>query len=467
MALILGVLKDFQTGAPIGVTLRSVSAYGSIGGETSRSGFGFSARHFLLVAILVCFGATLIPSQADAWVDIDSPGTYTNDNTPLIAGDAEINFYVGVYTKVGCEEIPGTGGVCLPYFYVLPSVGYTDVLFDLNKADPPANYWCPDICANYVEDEYITTPTPSLPDLFAYSAPYSYNAPQIADGRWRLRITHYGEDAPSPTLDKIFYVDTRAPSNTQITVKPPLFSNDTTPTFDWTADDPAPSSGLEFECDLDGAGWVDCPADKTFNTPEGNHTLSVRATDRAGNVDPTPATYSWMVDTTPPNAVIGGIAPKQRFLLHANIPATASCDDPISGGVRSGLAPSGVASSTSPPECSATNTDNETLGPHEFRITTSDRAGNQTITRLAYVIDPPAYYDLVDGDNPIAYYRFDEQLGSDQMLDSLAQPPRRHLPERDRPEARRRHRLRAAPASAEGLRAGEPAREQGGVLPRP
>ncbi len=42
---------------------------------------------------------------------------------------------------------------------------------------------------------------------------------------------------------------------------------------------------------------------------EGEHRFEVRATDLAGNTDPTPASDSWRVDTTPPNTRITGAPP--------------------------------------------------------------------------------------------------------------------------------------------------------------
>ncbi len=39
---------------------------------------------------------------------------------------------------------------------------------------------------------------------------------------------------------------------------------------------------------------------------DGPHTLLIRATDPAGNLDPTPAEQSWTVDTTPPDTTLSG-----------------------------------------------------------------------------------------------------------------------------------------------------------------
>lgn len=49
-----------------------------------------------------------------------------------------------------------------------------------------------------------------------------------------------------------------------------------------------------FTCSLDAGGWEPCAAGTSYTDPEpGWHTLDVRATDLAGNTDPTPAEATW------------------------------------------------------------------------------------------------------------------------------------------------------------------------------
>ncbi len=205
-----------------------------------------------------------------------------------------------------------------------------------------------------------------------------------------------------------FTVDTVAP-NTSITSHPPQYSNDTNPSFSFTGSDPAPSSGLSFMCRLDGGSWSSCSDGDHFSAPEGNHTFEVKAVDGVGNEDPTPASYSWMVDTTDPDITLNHPLNKERFLLHAN-PVDYSCSDPLHGGPPA--VHSGVAS------CTDNGFDNENLGPHYFIVTATDRAGNSSTEKVAYTIDPPDYGKFVKEDHPLAYYRFNEALGSDTMTDS-------------------------------------------------
>jgi hypothetical protein len=56
------------------------------------------------------------------------------------------------------------------------------------------------------------------------------------------------------------------------------------------------SERATFECSLDGAAYASCTAPLGLaGLADGSHTFAVRATDAAGNVDPTPATRSWTV----------------------------------------------------------------------------------------------------------------------------------------------------------------------------
>jgi len=132
---------------------------------------------------------------------------------------------------------------------------------------------------------------------------------------------------PARTSVKLKIVsDTRAPE-TRITSGP----NDTTESheaeFGFSADEKRSS----FQCRIDSFEWGTCKPPITYTeVPDGDHTFSVRARDRFGNVDATPATRSWTVGsreladatepdaTTPepsPNTAEPGPAPTSDALL--------------------------------------------------------------------------------------------------------------------------------------------------------
>ena len=88
-----------------------------------------------------------------------------------------------------------------------------------------------------------------------------------------------------------------SPPDTSILLGPSGSVNDTTAVFTFTATE----SGSTFACSLDGAPFGPCPFSYS-GLAQGPHTFSVRATDAAGNTDPTPAQRTWTVDTIAPAA---------------------------------------------------------------------------------------------------------------------------------------------------------------------
>jgi hypothetical protein len=89
------------------------------------------------------------------------------------------------------------------------------------------------------------------------------------------------------------------PSDTTITGGPPGTTADTSATFFLDSNVP----GSAFECNLDGGGFTPCTSPQTYNgLSDGPHTFQARAIDFVSNVDYTPATHNWTVDTTSPSA---------------------------------------------------------------------------------------------------------------------------------------------------------------------
>lgn len=114
----------------------------------------------------------------------------------------------------------------------------------------------------------------------------------------------------SASASRAFTIDTTGPDTVIISGEPPR-TNHTTGTFEFASE-----AGTAFECRVDQGPFTACSGgsqligtqqvgDHTTGTlGEGFHTFEVRAIDTAGNVDPTPASYAWLVDLTPPVAVI-------------------------------------------------------------------------------------------------------------------------------------------------------------------
>jgi Tol biopolymer transport system component len=94
-----------------------------------------------------------------------------------------------------------------------------------------------------------------------------------------------GNAFPTPVV-----VDTTAP-NTTITSGPASSIRTSTATFAFTSTE----AGSTFQCRLDTAAWASCTSPKTVSVARGKHTMNVRAIDAAGNVDATPAVWSFSV----------------------------------------------------------------------------------------------------------------------------------------------------------------------------
>src|SRR5262249_8140099 len=72
-----------------------------------------------------------------------------------------------------------------------------------------------------------------------------------------------------------------------------------------------------FECRLDGTGFSTCVSPLTYNgLTLGRHTFEVRAVDTSNNVDPTPARYTWTVDTAPETTISGAVDGRGKSLTN-------------------------------------------------------------------------------------------------------------------------------------------------------
>jgi hypothetical protein len=94
--------------------------------------------------------------------------------------------------------------------------------------------------------------------------------------------------------------DTTAPDTT-ITSNPAALSNSKTAIFNAASSE----TGSTFEASLDSAAFASATLPlEVSNLPDGKHTISIRARDAAGNIDGSPATFTWTVDTSAPSANI-------------------------------------------------------------------------------------------------------------------------------------------------------------------
>src|SRR5262249_7493038 len=85
--------------------------------------------------------------------------------------------------------------------------------------------------------------------------------------------------------------------DTRITSSPPATSVQGEASFSFTGSI-TPTAPLTFECRLNGGIFTACTSPWQYTgLADGAYTFDVRAVDAAGNADPTPASYSWIVVT--------------------------------------------------------------------------------------------------------------------------------------------------------------------------
>jgi uncharacterized protein (TIGR03382 family) len=114
----------------------------------------------------------------------------------------------------------------------------------------------------------------------------------LADGKHQVSaIAITTEGSSPPATNHTFNVDT-TPPDTRIVRGPMDQTYESSAAFDFNATE----EEVSFECSIDDSAFGPC--DSTFSRGglvPGIHTFRVRATDRAGNVDPSPATREWTI----------------------------------------------------------------------------------------------------------------------------------------------------------------------------
>ncbi|MCE9574445.1 MAG: LamG domain-containing protein, partial [Deltaproteobacteria bacterium] len=202
------------------------------------------------------------------------------------------------------------------------------------------------------------------------------NYSSLAEGNhtFAVRARDAANNVDATPASYTWKVDTLAPDTT-IGAKPSNPSNVATASFTYTSNE----AGVTFECQLDSAGFGACPTGNPnySGLAEGNHTFDVRARDAANNVDATPATYTWKVDTLPPDTTIGAKPSNPSPVATATFTYTSN-----ESGVTFECSLDGAAFANCP-------TSNPTYsglaeGNHTFQVRARDAASNVDATPASY-----------------------------------------------------------------------------------
>jgi Ca2+-binding RTX toxin-like protein len=185
-----------------------------------------------------------------------SPASGADDNAPRIVGTAPAGSAVSLYTAADCTGTAAASGTAAEF------------------ASPGLAVSVPD---NSTTTYYARATSSDIDGNSACSAGYSHVEATPA-------VVPPGGDPPILTPDLV------APETT--IVNPKRTTTDRTPTFRFRSSE----AGATFECRLDKGRWQTCRSPRTLKRLKyGKHTLRVRATDAAGNVDQTPAADTFVV----------------------------------------------------------------------------------------------------------------------------------------------------------------------------
>jgi alpha-tubulin suppressor-like RCC1 family protein len=195
------------------------------------------------------------------------------------------------------------------------------------------------------------------------SSPLNLNALSDGSHTFEVRATDRAGNIDATPASVTWLIDTVAPT-TSITDRPANPVNQAAASFAFASNE----NGNTFECSLDGSTFNTCSSPLTRSgLGDGPHTFAVKATDAAGNTDPNPATYSWMIDTLPPATTIteqpsaNANVTNATFSFTSNEASTFQCELD-NGGFAACASPIGYAALTD--------------GGHTFAVRAIDLAGN-------------------------------------------------------------------------------------------
>src|SRR5438046_2087633 len=204
------------------------------------------------------------------------------------------------------------------------------------------------------------------------ASPQTYIRLASGNHAFQVRATDpAGNTDPTPA-SFTWPVDT-VPPDTIITATPPALTSSLSASFTFAATE----AGSTFQCALDGGGFAPCASPQTYiRLASGNHAFQVRATDPAGNTDPTPASFTWPVDTVPPDTIITATPPALTSSLSASFTFAAT---EAGSTFQCALDGGGFAPCASPQTYSALAS-----GNHTFQVRATDPAGNTDPTPASF-----------------------------------------------------------------------------------
>jgi len=181
-------------------------------------------------------------------------------------------------------------------------------------------------------------------------------------------------------------VEDKTPPDVEITFYPEGTIYNCDATFKWTGnDDITPTNQLVYSYKLEGydsswSSWTSSTSKTYSNLKDGSYTFKVKAKDKAGNVDSTPAekTFTLITDNNPPATTITG-SPQDTINYNTNITFRWTGNDDITptNQLVYSYKLEGYDSSWSSWTSSTSKTySNLKDGSYTFKVKAKDKAGN-------------------------------------------------------------------------------------------
>ncbi len=248
---------------------------------------------------------------------------------------------------------------------------------------PASRTWTVDTVAPQTSvDSGPEGPTSSLAASFGFSAdesstfecridddafqscesPQGYAGLSQGSHTFEVRAIDLATNLDLSPASRSWIVDTTAPETT-ITDQPEDPTNDTSPSFSFGSS----QGNSSFQCRLDAGALQPCTSPHGYvDVAPGAHTFEVFATDAAGNADDTPASFAWVIDTTPPATSVDG----PSGLVNVR-DATLSFSSEAGATFECRLGAAAFAACSSPSEYTGLDD-----GSHTFQVRATDEAGN-------------------------------------------------------------------------------------------
>jgi len=153
-------------------------------------------------------------------------------------------------------------------------------------------------------------------DFVICSTPIQFSSDNLTDGTHVFRVVSEDEVGNKDQSPELFTwtVDTTAPSSIIQTVvdgnNSTVTNGSNTKSNSVTIEFSGNDTGVgisHLECSLDGDSFSTCTSPVRLTPPklsDGSHTFNVLSVDNSTNKDPSPASFTWIVDTIPPETSI-------------------------------------------------------------------------------------------------------------------------------------------------------------------